>query len=345
MDVASFLISGAFVPLSRKTLLVGWGSFVRSETPLATSFYFPDFFLSEKKPWITFSDTSRVSPRDLLENLPDSSRSGLRPIWQGPDKAKYKKGFDSLQTLIASGELEKGVPYQFACSSANMNPSLLISSLTRLLRFAEEKPVNPYGFWSDSQGVLGASPELLFRVEGEKHLETMACAGTLGHQQDVDAFIQDPKELSEHGCVVNGIQESLSPYGKVRCGRLHPLDLGHLVHLATPIEVDLDHAPNLNELIRALHPTPALGTFPKQAGKNWLREIHGLVPRGRYGAPAGAVYPEGASFYVGIRNVQWETSGMRIGAGGGVNRLSNFEREWQEIKRKLTAVKEALSLG
>ena len=84
-----------------------------------------------------------------------------------------------------------------------------------------------------------------------------------------------------------------------------------------PIELTLYERFHFDELVRRLHPTPALGAFPFNEGKKWLEAFEMHTPRQFYGAPVGFHHPGlGLSpCFVAIRNVQWNSSGMRIGAG------------------------------
>jgi len=345
-DLKEFLGSGTVIAFERGKLLLGFGKRTWFDTPVrgaAPNFYFPDFFLREKRPWFQHEYTKTLSYDQFL-SLPFSNPATRSLAWASPSFESYEWGFESLQKLFQQGRLEKGVPYVFETTSVSMERSQLERSLRGLIEFAQKRAIFPYGFWDEKSGILGASPELLFKIQSGK-LETMACAGTMGHHESIDSFINDPKEREEHHAVVQGITESLKSFGHVACGKLQILDLGALVHLVTPIEMSFSTNPDYKAMIQALHPTPALGTFPKKAGEAWLAGYDERVPRKRYGAPVGVVDERGGRFYVGIRNVQWDAGGMALGAGGGVNRQSEIKKEWAEIHRKLGAIKEVLSLA
>lgn len=343
-DREEFLRTGTVMSLERGKLIIGWGERQWTASPKLSTphFYFPDFFLEDKKSWFLQDHTMILSYEEFLTQFSSAEKKHSLK-WCAPTSEHYQWGFQALQEKFQSGELQKGVPYVFEKSALHMDLNQLECSIVSLIRFAKQRPIFPYGFWDENRGILGASPELLFELQNDQ-LKTMACAGTMGHHESLESFKQDPKELEEHRAVVTGITESLKPFGDVHCGELELLDLGKLVHLVTPIEMTLTYSPDYDALIEALHPTPALGTFPKKAGQPWLTAYNKRVPRKRYGAPVGVVDTSGGRFYVGIRNVQWDEDGMALGAGGGVNRHSTLEREWAEIHRKLGAIKEVLSL-
>jgi menaquinone-specific isochorismate synthase len=99
-------------------------------------------------------------------------------------------------------------------------------------------------------------------------------------------------------------------------------------------------------MIEKLHPTPALGAFPKKDGRTWLLDYENRgVPRMRLGAPFGAISSQGfCRTVVAIRNLQWKNSTLWIGAGCGIINQSLVDREWQEILGKIRSVKKLFGL-
>jgi menaquinone-specific isochorismate synthase len=241
-----------------------------------------------------------------------------------------------------------------------MNRSRLVASLKAVLTYALERPVMPYGFWHQEEGqreglkegMLGCTPELLFRRDG-KTIRTMAMAGTRRHDEVGRLpLLEDPKERREHQLVIDSIVSELTPFGRVEVGMTEVATLPQLSHLKTLINLDpAQERVSFDELIRALHPTPALGAFPRKAGWKWLQtlEAQNDLPRQRYGAPFGAIWKDQAGqdqglAVVAIRNVQWQDERILLCAGCGVIAESELDREWQEIEGKIRAVKGILAL-
>ena len=104
--------------------------------------------------------------------------------------------------------------------------------------------------------------------------------------------------------------------------------------MSHPIEVILEQPIDFKAATTALHPTPALGAFPKEAGFTWLENYNQQMPRGRYGAPVGCLLNNQATCIVAIRNVQWKGSQAKIGAGCGIVKESVLENEWNEIRNE-----------
>jgi menaquinone-specific isochorismate synthase len=249
---------------------------------------------------------------------------------------------------LGKGGLQKAVPYVFAHSREEMTQGRLCGSLRKALASVKGQAGYLYGRWDKAGGIVGISPELLFAYDRRSPslVETMAVAGTCLPSEDQEAFCRDPKERHEHELVIEGIRRALHPLGTVKVHSTRLLHLPKLTHLITPIELSLAVPFDFDRLVKALHPTPALGAFPYGEGKKWLFDYEQRIPRGHFGAPIGYRHPESGTSrcFVAIRNVQWDKAGMRIGAGSGVVKQSCFENEWKEVQMKIRATREQLCL-
>ncbi len=347
IPLTEFYKCGALISLDPHTLHIAWGKRIWRDTPsTSNSWYAPDFFLHESSPWFSHEHEEKISLRDL-QNLLKPDAHTDKPHWQQPYESLFRNACLDLQNQIQQGILRKGVPYVFELSPTVMSATRLNRSLHHLLEYAQRLPVSIYGFWEKGQGMIGATPERLFSIP-TKHsglVESAALAGTT-HRRCPKQLMSDPKEREEHQIVIEGIQDSLSKFGKVTIGETKIVSLATLAHLKTPIAVELKSTPTFQEIVHALHPTPALGAYPKQEGWCWLQKYQNNIDRRRYGAPFGYVSPQeqSAQCLVAIRNVQWDSSGMKIGAGCGVVAESNVDHEWSEVQAKITAIKDILGL-
>jgi menaquinone-specific isochorismate synthase len=158
--------------------------------------------------------------------------------------------------------------------------------------------------------------------------------------------LNDPKEVYEHQVVVSGIVERLRPFGAVAVGETGEIRLPTLIHLHTRIRVPSCNHFEFSDWVTALHPTPAIGAWPLEAGWRWLRSQSNAQSRKRYGAPFGLIPPGQTTgrCLVAIRNLQWDSERAWITAGGGIVAASVLEREWSEFNSKLDSVQEALGI-
>lgn len=349
--LTDFLQSGSIMSLPQNKLLLGWGEPRRFSTKAIDShkpaFYFTDFFLTTAQPWIQYSQWMEISYEDFNYQL----QSVVQPSicnWNICKPEQFKQTFDELKQLLQTGQLQKGVPYLFAHSSHCMDEKRLQFCLAKSLDAMKHQMGYLYGHWHLSSGVLGLTPELLLSHTQERpnRVQTMALAGTCHPSFCQESFLKNEKERYEHQLVVEGISQSLQPFGTIKIKEIQLLHLPKLTHLMTPIEVELDHAFDFDTLVNTLHPTPALGAYPPEEGKKWLQHLQEQIPRHYYGAPLGFHdFRNGISqCVVGIRNVQWNKSGMRIGAGCGVIKQSSFDKEWQEIQLKIQSIRDQFNL-
>lgn len=349
MDWSAFLQSGSLIRIDQDRYLVGWGERIwqeKIENPFATYFYFPDFFLQNPTHWFQHKNVEILSFQELISYLPPSTR--LELSWENSYFNHFEKAFYDLKDTFSQGLLKKAVPYVFEKTYTQINQTHLLSALARIIPFTYSHPLHLYGYWDKSHGILGATPEILFKYKKDQTgiLETVACAGTKRSSQSEEDFLRDAKEAVEHQLVVEGICASLSAMGPVEVGERTVLKLSKLSHLVTPIQMKIEHQLNFLAIVQALHPTPALGAFPKDSGLKWLRAYQQEIPRERYGAPAGYILEGGreAKCLVAIRNMQWNAEGAKIGAGCGVVAESQLHHEWQEICLKISSIRELIWL-
>ena len=92
------------------------------------------------------------------------------------------------------------------------------------------------------------------------------------------------------------------------------------------------------DLVAALHPTPAVGGWPRDAALALIAELE-HVDRGRYAGPVGWVDAAGnGAWAVGIRSVQLDGRSARLFAGVGVVADSDPLAELEETRAKVQAL-------
>ncbi len=297
--------------------------------------YAPDFSLKDRQPWWSYKHINEI-------DLESADPEGLSFV--EPDFVQFEEQYNKFQEGFRGGSLKKIVPVVFSTSSVGAIESFILKRLSFLSQNQSEALI-PYGMWSKVDGIIGLTPELLFKVEGRK-LTTMALAGTAhGTYTSDPAFFSDPKENAEHDIVVNSLVEQLSSFGKVAIGKktIHRLPL--IKHLKTSLEVELNDDIDFEQIVQKLHPTPALGVYPNDQLEVWEEELSPGFDRRRYGAPFGWIDPQGNfECYVAIRNIQWMNSSIFLGSGCGIVPESDLGREWDELRMKRDHVRGILGL-
>lgn len=189
---------------------------------------------------------------------------------------------------------------------------------------------------------LSTTPERLMERRG-KEIRTEAMAGSIGRGRGA-ALLASEKDRIEHGLVVDAILERLAP----RCESLERSaeprirELPNVLHLDTPICGRLKDPTHVLELVRLLHPTPAVGGVPSAAALALIGEVE-PTPRGWYSGPVGFFDREGdGEFVVALRSGLLLTDRAYLYAGAGIVRGSRAELEYEETALKMQALLEAL---
>lgn len=338
-----YLSTGFVLEHAPDRLLVAWGPFEARATriPDRLGCYTPDFFLDDPAPWHHPAGW-RVMTRAELTAALGPAPPAPAVSWTPPPRAAYLALYRAVMQAIGEGSIAKAVPVLIERGrAAHAGAPLAHALLARALAVPPGSAV--YGYWTPEGGMLGATPEILFRADGCR-VETAAIASTRPLEAAAE-LLTDRKELAEHKGVVDDIHEALGRFGDVDVGPLDVLCLPALAHLRTMLSVDAARPPGFAALVQALHPTAALGVAPRSAGLGLLRDLDRGVGRRRFGAPIGIEWPDGsAACFVAIRGVQWHGPDLLLAAGGGVIARSRPEREWEELSLKRAAVKDMLGL-
>lgn len=197
---------------------------------------------------------------------------------------------------------------------------------------------------------ISATPERLI-AKKKNTVSSMCLAGSAAKGKTIEEnseaanwLLNSKKNIAEHAFVVNYIKETLHHY----CDQLsipsspRIMATKSLLHLFTPVEGTVLQNISLFELIQALHPTPALGGFPKEEACKLIRELE-PVDRGWYGAPIGWIDLKGnGDFAVGIRSALVKEDKARLYAGCGVVQDSKPEEEFYETSVKFLPMLNAL---
>ena len=190
---------------------------------------------------------------------------------------------------------------------------------------------------------LGASPERLFNREGNV-IVSEAVAGTrprgLSSEDDEglrEDLLHSAKDLSEHTYVRNGIGEALAPLCEELeiDGDIAEMKLARGRHLRSRVRGILKDGVTDAGLLEALHPTPAVGGYPRDGA---LAEIRDLEPfdRGLYAGPVGWIGAEASDFAVGIRSGLVRGRTLDLYSGAGIVDGSVPDEEWAEIENKIS---------
>ncbi len=339
----------AWFARNESEVAIGYGPFTAVDEPPDhdVAFYHQAYDLSDPEPWHIPDRVEWLTRDELPEKLLDYCElteldpAGMVPqiLWSALDAVPFSVVFQEVMTAIQGGAFQKTVPVVTEIGHVEACPMpWLLQCMSR-----QVSPRRSYGWLDGDHGFAGASPELLFSMEG-KHFETMALAGT-ARSEDQEVFAVDEKEIREHEYVAQSLVAKLSELGSVIRHPREILRLGSIVHLHSRISLELSEKTSINRLIRKMHPTPALGPLPRTP--ETLAQLSGwrqqLACPLEFGAPFGLSAHGRCDLLVAIRGIWWKDSQLYLPAGSGIIEASRLVNEWRELRLKRESVKQFLS--
>lgn len=201
------------------------------------------------------------------------------------------------------------------------------------------------------EGFVGASPELLVSRAGDiVRSHPMAGTAARGGDPASDArlaatLLASTKDREEHQITIDMVHDTLLNWCSYVDYEAEPsiVPVANVQHLATLVEGRLSQpAPSVLELVRALHPTPAVCGTPRDAALAFIREREGF-DRDRYAGAVGWVDGRGnGSWAVSVRCAALDGATARVYAGNGIVAESDAQSELAETRAKLQAMLSAL---
>jgi menaquinone-specific isochorismate synthase len=266
-----------------------------------------------------------------------------------PDRAGWCRSVESALATLGTGAIDKIVLGRNTLLTFDVAPRIPL-----LLQRLKAIEPNAYHFYFQPQagcGFMGATPERLYKRD-HRFIESEAVAGTCprGRTSSEDKLLglkllRNEKERHEHVIVRNDIQSLLAKYCHDLIVGQEPrlLKQSRVQHLYTPVSGQLNADISDLDLLRLLHPTPAVGGLPRQQA---LQTIAQLEPfdRGWFAGPVGWIGHDAAEFAVGIRSAIVNGTSMSLFAGAGVVRGSVPQLEWDELETKISVFMQALRL-
>ena len=239
-------------------------------------------------------------------------------------KNSYIKFINETINNIHSSELEKVV-----CSSVfnvKLNSESCIEYFKKLIQLNHDAFC--YLFYHPDTGVwIGASPEKLLNLNNNV-ITTFALAAT---KKDMNQSWTD-KEFREQKIVEEQIVTDLEGVcTNIEMGALQTVKAGNLYHLKSVIKAQTKKSSS--ELIKLLHPTPAIAGTPKNEAISYINKMENYN-RSFYTGFMGLFEKNSCDIYVNIRCAKIVDDNLTIYVGGGITKDSNASDEWNEIVNK-----------
>ncbi|MEY3375423.1 MAG: Anthranilate synthase component 1, partial [Pseudomonadota bacterium] len=255
----------------------------------------------------------------------------------------FKKAVEKAKSYIFEGDIMQVVLSQRMSQKFEAPPLALYESLRTL------NP-SPYMFYyhMDDHHVVGASPEILVRLEDET-VTVRPIAGTRprGKTKEEDKKLEkellaDPKECAEHVQLMDLGRNDIgrvSQSGSVKVTDNMTIErYSHVMHIVSNVEGTLKPNMHAMDVLKATFPAGTVSGAPKVRA---MEIIHELEPskRGIYAGAVGYLGFDGdMDVAIAIRTGVIKNKMLYVQAGAGIVADSIPYNEWVETQNKAKAV-------
>ena len=273
-----------------------------------------------------------------------------------PKKDDFLQKFASVQSFLQE---EGNAPYNHkkVVLALQKYASSKQSHLDVLQKISSREKENFHFLYNiDGQtSFLGCTPEMLCHIQKNKNERTHsiyseALAGTVIRgstiKEDLELekkLLHSKKDEEEHQIVIDGIVNVLQNYCSSVLYEQQPSikKQNFVQHLCTKItaeykenDSDIPNKTSLQDLIFALHPTPAVCGYPKNESKEIISKIEDF-DRGLYAGAIGMISSNEITFCVGIRSALHHKDHYWFWGGAGLVKSSKPDAEFEEMNNKV----------
>jgi anthranilate synthase component 1 len=216
---------------------------------------------------------------------------------------------------------------------------------------------SPYMFYFDFRdfNVVGASPEILVRLEGDK-VTLRPIAGTRRRGVNVDEdralaeeLLADPKERAEHVMLIDLGRNDvgrIAQIGSVRVTENMVIErYSHVMHIVSNVEGKLKPGLDAVAVLRATFPAGTVTGTPKVRAMEIIDELE-PVKRGVYAGAVGYIgYHGDMDLAIAIRTGVLKDELLHVQAAAGIVADSVPESEWNETNIKARALLRAAEMA
>lgn len=297
-----------------------------------------------------YYDDNRIElvQRLIDQPFPGNGELTITDLGDSMSQAEHAAAVHRVKQDIIDGKIfqcEVGFKRWFTLKGDDIN-------LYEALREVNPSPQMYFLKFAD-QRIIGASPELLFRLrQGE--METYPLAGTTKRGQTAAedtalarALLNDPKEIAEHNMLVDLHRNDIgrvARFGTVKVRSLMDIKrFSHVQHISSEIVGIISEKEDMFSALASNFPAGTLTGAPKIEAMKIInaQEEDG---RGPYGGALGHFAFSGdCTFAIPIRTLFAKGERAYVQTCGGNVYDSNPEDEYEEIKRKFAGTQKVLS--
>jgi anthranilate synthase component 1 len=262
----------------------------------------------------------------------------------------FEAGVRTIKERIAAGDIYQAVLSQRFEARVEAEPL----TVYRALRHVNPSPYM-YFIRMGKAAIVGSSPEMLVRVEGQ-HVETHPIAGTRprGRNDEEDLRMADElkrseKERAEHVMLVDLGRNDLGrvcEFGSVKVPQYMGLErYSHVMHLVSTVEGRLADANDHLDALVSCFPAGTVSGAPKIRAMEILAELE-PTRRDLYAGAVGYIdFAGNLDFCIAIRTISLRDGIARVQAGAGIVADSNPAAEYEETRDKARALLQAIEMA
>ncbi len=266
-------------------------------------------------------------------------------------RERYLAAVEACRAYIHAGDAFQIVFSQrFAADVGDLDPF----AVYRAVRAINPSPFMFY-LGGDDATLVGASPELLVRLEGDA-IQMRPIAGTRrrGLDEDEDRRLEQEmlgseKERAEHVMLVDLTRNDVgrvARYGTVRVPELMTVErYSHVMHIVSLVEGRLRPGLDAFDVLRAVFPHGTVSGAPKVRAMEILDELEPTT-RGPYAGAVGYAGFGGAlDTCITIRTLALRDGVAYVQAGGGIVADSEPAAEYDETVNKAKVLIRAIEMA
>jgi anthranilate synthase component 1 len=290
--------------------------------------------------------------RELDRNLSrgDKRESAGVSVEANQTREAFEASVKKIQADIAAGEIYQAVLSQRFTVQTTASPF----DVYRAVRHINPSPYM-YFIRMGAEAIVGASPEMLVRVEG-RHVETHPIAGTRrrGASPEEDQRLgeelrRNEKERAEHVMLVDLGRNDVgrvAEVGSVRVPQFMTLErYSHVMHLVSRVEGRLAEDRDRLDALVATFPAGTLTGAPKIRAMQIIGDLE-PTRRGLYGGAVGYLdFAGNLDFCIAIRTITMRDGRADVQAGAGIVADSIPAAEYEETRDKARALLQALEMA
>ena len=326
-----------------------------------SDWFIPKFILLsyEKKNFIVFNFSSSDNEKVVDLNLSVLEKLFISSIDYDNHLLEFISG-GSLESEVhervlwtnkvneALDKIDKGLAQKIVLSREIIYKLEPNYSMVSILNFLKSKFSRCYVFSYKKNGsvFLGASPERLAKLSGG-WIEADALAGSIRRgktteedNQLAQSLLTSQKNILEQKAVVDFIANSFNSFSDEVVFEPVPIirKLENIQHLWTNIKAMLNSNYSIFELLKEIHPTPAICGAPWNNALQFIKELENHS-RGLFSGVIGWFnFENEAEFAVAIRSALIRNDELHAYAGCGIVNGSDPLDEFEETKLKLSAI-------